>query len=70
MSNFDFKYSYEMCPHCEMEQPLVNGFVVHTCIECGEPLFPCSMCDMESIICSKDCPFKNNNYDKKESNIS
>ena len=69
MSDFDFGHSWEMCPNCETEQPLVNGFVVHTCIECGEPLLPCSMCDMDVVKCS-ECPFKNNDYDKEESNIS
>lgn len=69
MSDFDFKYSYEMCPHCETEQPLVNGFVVHTCIECGEPLFPCSLCDMDSVNCSEECPFETIEKHDEETSI-
>lgn len=69
MSDFDFEYSWEMCPNCEKEQPLVNGFVVHTCVECGEPLFPCSLCDMESVNCSEECPFKNIEKHDEETSI-
>lgn len=45
---------YELCPECENEVVLENGFAVQTCPECGKPILPCSICDG----CRTPCPLE------------
>ena len=44
---------YEMCPECETEVKLKAEFKVQTCPNCGKPIKPCAMCDMDKVDCSK-----------------
>jgi Zn ribbon nucleic-acid-binding protein len=55
----DFYEGAELCPHCSHE----NNFVwiegtsrVIKCKECGEEMLLCSLCDMDTVDCSK-CPY-------------
>jgi phage terminase large subunit GpA-like protein len=55
----DTYWGAELCPHCGKE----NGFVWEEgtprrikCSECGTEMLLCSLCDMDSVDCSK-CPY-------------
>ena len=42
----------EWCPYCNNEV-VIPTFGVSTCPECGKPILPCSMCDMDKVNCVK-----------------
>lgn len=57
-SEFDFKHTYEVCPHCGEEVQLEPELKVQTCPNCGKRIVTCSMCracDTEDNYCSKCC---------------
>ena len=45
----------EWCPNCEEEAKLKAIFKVQICPNCGKPIKPCALCDMDKVDCSK-CP--------------
>lgn len=47
--------AYEWCPFCEDEVELKAEFKIQICPNCGRPIIPCSICDMERTPCFK-CP--------------
>lgn len=63
MSRFD--YCDELCPECDNEV-IIASDRPSICPKCGNVILPCSMCDMEKVSCSVDCPFKNQTKIKKE----
>lgn len=48
---------YEWCSHCEDEVELKAEFKVQICPNCGRPILPCAMCDMDFNPCFK-CPLE------------
>ena len=48
-------YTWEMCPCCETEVA-IKPFGISFCPECGEPILPCSMCNMDYHDCGI-CPY-------------
>ena len=49
--------TYEYCPLCETEVELEFEFKVQICPNCGKPILPCSICDMDFNPCFK-CPLQ------------
>jgi predicted RNA-binding Zn-ribbon protein involved in translation (DUF1610 family) len=45
---------YEYCPHCCDEVELEERFEPQVCPNCGNVLFPCSMCEE----CITNCPLE------------
>lgn len=45
----------EWCSKCEQEVKLKSIFKVQICPNCGKPIKPCALCDMDKVACSK-CP--------------
>lgn len=46
-------YTVEWCPYCEQEV-VIYAHVITECPECGEKLFPCSVCTQECC----NCPYE------------
>lgn len=51
----------EMCPECGHEVNIPNTFKVHVCPNCGQPIKPCSMCNMDMHSDCKLCPLDKGN---------
>ncbi|HLO91524.1 MAG TPA: hypothetical protein VK172_10210 [Lentimicrobium sp.] len=66
-----FRFTHELCPHCDSEVKILNKFQVQECPECKAPIMPCSICDAtnDSIPqpkCSCDkCPLETPEYREK-----
>jgi PHP family Zn ribbon phosphoesterase len=51
-------FAYERCSHCGTELRLHASLVKSVkCVECGNNVKPCSMCDMDKTNCKK-CKIK------------
>ena len=54
-----YRYTYEVCPHCEEEVRLRADLSVQTCPKCGHRIVACSMClavdNPNDNYCSKCC---------------
>lgn len=48
-----YKYTYEVCPHCNEEVKLDAVFKLQLCPGCKELIKPCSLCDMDKVNCNK-----------------
>lgn len=48
-------YTTEWCPNC-CEEVVIAPFGISFCSNCGEPILPCSMCDMHYVDCG-NCPY-------------
>ena len=53
----EYNDTFEWCSNCE-EEFIVNKFKIYICPGCGEKVYPCSLCDMDKVVCGKDCPTK------------
>lgn len=49
--------TFEMCPICESEVELDFILKTQVCPVCGQPILPCSICDMDIAKCT-ECPLK------------
>jgi len=65
----------EYCSNCGEEAILNYDFKIQKCSECGELIFPCSLCEMDYVNCFGECPLNkvkkymlelNYNYDDLE----
>lgn len=52
-----FDYCDELCPECN-SQVTIPIDRPSRCPNCGKTILPCGMCNMDKIVCSQDCPFK------------
>ena len=53
LNKIKYNEQHEFCSNCGSDDTIVNEFKVYYCVECGERLLPCSLCDLEC----EDCPF-------------
>lgn len=53
LQKIEYNTFNEWCSHCGSDYTEVNEFKKYYCIECGERLLPCQLCDLEC----DECPF-------------
>lgn len=55
-----FNKTYELCPFCEYEIELkCIKFKQQSCSNCGELIFPCSLCNYDEMNCYKCLIYSN-----------